>query len=253
MRSRAMTDRRTAIVTGGGSGIGRAVALALAGSGGWNVAVAGRRLEALEETAASAGGAIVPVVADVTDPASVDALFDGVVSRFGRLDLLFNNAGVNKPAPLDELPVEDLRAVLDTNLWGSMLCARAAMRVMKAQTPQGGRIINNGSVSAHAPRPQQAAYTASKHAITGLTKSIALDGRPFNIASGQIDIGNAVTEMTGRMQAGTMQADGTMKPEPRMPVSEVGATVLYMASLPLEVNIPFLTVMATGMPLYGRG
>lgn len=248
-----MTDKRTAIVTGGGSGIGRAVALALAGSGGWNVAVAGRRLEALEETAASAGGAIVSVVADVTDPASVDALFDGVVSRFGRLDLLFNNAGVNKPAPLDELPVEDLRAVLDTNLWGSMLCARAAMRVMKAQTPQGGRIINNGSVSAHAPRPQQAAYTASKHAITGLTKSIALDGRPFNIASGQIDIGNAVTEMTGRMQAGTMQADGTMKPEPRMPVSEVGATVLYMASLPLEVNIPFLTVMATGMPLYGRG
>lgn len=248
-----MTAKRTAIVTGGGSGIGRAVALALAGSGDWNVAVAGRRLDALEETASSAGGAIVPVVTDVTDPASVDALFDGVVSRFGRLDLLFNNAGVNKPAPLDELPVEDLRAVLDTNLWGSMLCARAAIRVMKAQKPQGGRIINNGSVSAHAPRPQQAAYTASKHAITGLTKSIALDGRPFNIASGQIDIGNAVTEMTGRMQAGTMQADGTMKPEPRMPVSQVGETVLYMASLPLETNIPFITVMATGMPLYGRG
>lgn len=248
-----MTDRRTAIVTGGGSGIGRAVAQALAGSGGWNVAVAGRRLDALEETAASAGGAIMPVVADITDPASVDALFDQVVDRFGRLDLLFNNAGVNKPAPLDELPVEDLRAVLDTNVWGSMLCARAAMRVMKAQTPQGGRIINNGSVSAHAPRPQQAAYTASKHAITGLTKSIALDGRPFNIASGQIDIGNAVTEMTGRMQAGTMQADGSMKPEPRMPVSQVGEAVLYMASLPLETNIPFMTIMATGMPLYGRG
>lgn len=248
-----MTDRRTAIVTGGGSGIGRAVAQALAGSGGWNVAVAGRRLNPLEETAASAGGAIMPVVADITDPASVDALFDQVVDRFGRLDLLFNNAGVNKPAPLDELPVEDLRAVLDTNLWGSMLCARAAMRVMKAQTPQGGRIINNGSVSAHAPRPQQAAYTASKHAITGLTKSIALDGRPFNIASGQIDIGNAVTEMTGRMQAGTMQADGSMKPEPRMPVSQVGEAVLYMASLPLETNIPFMTIMATGMPLYGRG
>lgn len=248
-----MTDKRTAIVTGGGSGIGRAVALALAGSGGWNVAIAGRRMDALEETAGSGGGAIVPVAADVTDPGSVDALFDTVVARFGRLDLLFNNAGVNKPAPLDELPVEDLRAVIDTNLWGSMLCARAAVRVMKAQTPQGGRIINNGSVSAHAPRPQQAAYTASKHAITGLTKSIALDGRPYNIASGQIDIGNAVTEMTGRMQAGTMQADGTMRPEPRMPVTQVGETVLYMASLPLETNISFLTVMATRMPLYGRG
>jgi NAD(P)-dependent dehydrogenase (short-subunit alcohol dehydrogenase family) len=248
-----MAEKRTAIVTGGGSGIGRAVALALAESGAWNVAVAGRRMEALEETAASGGGAVMPVAADITDPASVDALFDQVVERFGRVDLLFNNAGVNKPAPLDELPVEDLRAVLDTNLWGSMLCARAAMRVMKAQTPQGGRIINNGSVSAHAPRPQQAAYTASKHAITGLTKSIALDGRPFNIASGQIDIGNAVTEMTGRMQAGTMQADGSMKPEPRMPVSQVGEAVLYMASLPLETNIPFMTIMATAMPLYGRG
>jgi NAD(P)-dependent dehydrogenase (short-subunit alcohol dehydrogenase family) len=248
-----MVEKRSAIVTGGGSGIGRAVALALAASGGWNVAVAGRRLESLEETAAADGGAIVPVAADVTDPASVDALFDAAVARFGRLDLLFNNAGVNKVAPLDELPVEDLRAVLDTNLWGSMLCARAAMRVMKAQRPQGGRIINNGSISAYAPRPQQAAYTASKHAITGLTKSIVLDGRLFNIAGGQIDIGNAVTEMTGRMQAGTMQADGTIKPEPRMPVSQVAETVLHMASLPLEANIPFLTVMATGMPLYGRG
>ena len=245
---------KIAIVTGGGSGIGRAVAQALAGAG-WRVAVAGRRADALEATAAlAAAGQIVPIVTDVVDEASVDALFDETVRRLGRVDLLFNNAGVNSsPVPLDQLDVAALRAVIETNVIGSMLCARAAMRVMKAQRPQGGRIINNGSVSAYAPRPHQAPYTASKHAITGLTKSIALDGRPFGIACGQIDIGNAVTDMSAYMSAGAMQADGSSKPEPRIPVSQVAATVVYMAGLPLEANIPFLTVMASGMPLYGRG
>jgi NAD(P)-dependent dehydrogenase (short-subunit alcohol dehydrogenase family) len=250
-----MADQvKTAIVTGGGSGVGRAVALALAG-GGWTVFVAGRRADALEETVKlGPASMLVPVVTDVTDEASVDALFDGVISRFGRLDLLFNNAGVNAAVvPLDQLDVQAMRAVIDINVTGSMLCARAAMRVMKAQSPQGGRIINNGSVSAHAPRPNQIPYTASKHAITGLTKAIALDGRAFNIASGQIDIGNAATDMSAYMTAGAMQANGTMMPEPRIPSSRVGETVLYMASLPPEANIPFLTVMPTGMPLYGRG
>jgi NAD(P)-dependent dehydrogenase (short-subunit alcohol dehydrogenase family) len=250
-----MPGKRIAIVTGGGSGVGRAVALALSRHGGWQVVVSGRKADTLETTRdAAPEGAVVPIVADVTDPDSVDRLFEEAIARFGRLDLLFNNAGVNaRPVPLDELPVDQLRAVLDTNLFGSMLCARAAMRVMKAQNPRGGRIINNGSVSAYAPRPMQSAYTASKHAITGLTKSIALDGRAFGIACGQIDIGNAATDMSAYMQAGAMQADGTMKPEPRIDVAEVGAAVLHMANLPNEANMPFVTVMASGMPLYGRG
>jgi NAD(P)-dependent dehydrogenase (short-subunit alcohol dehydrogenase family) len=250
-----MASRKIAIVTGGGSGVGRATALALAGDGNWTVVVAGRKADTLAETVAAApAGTVVPIVADVTDPDSVDRLFDETVSRFGRLDLLFNNAGLNtKPLPLDELSVDQIRLVLDTNILGSMLCARAAMRVMKKQDPQGGRIINNGSVSAYAPRPRSSSYTTSKHAITGLTKSIALDGRAFGIACGQIDIGNAATDMSAYMQAGAMQADGSTRPEPRIPVSQVGMTVLHMANLPLEANIPFVTVMASGMPLYGRG
>ena len=247
-----MAENTIAIVTGGGSGIGRSVARTLAGAG-WTVVVAGRRLDALEATAAGHGG-IHPIAADVTDAASVDALFDETVSRFGRLDLLFNNAGVNVPAvPLDELKVEDLKSIIDVNLFGVMLCARAAMRVMKAQSPQGGRIINNGSISAYAPRPNAAPYSATKHAITGLTKSITLDGRAANIAGGQIDIGNAVTDMSAVMASGTLQANGTTMSEPRMDVDHVGKAILHMASLPLEANIPFITVMASAMPLYGRG
>jgi NAD(P)-dependent dehydrogenase (short-subunit alcohol dehydrogenase family) len=251
-----MTEiKRTAIVTGGGSGVGRAVAQALC-TGGWTVVIAGRRREALAETAQSASGtgSMVPVVADVTDERSVDELFARAVADFGRLDLLFNNAGISAPiVPLDELSVADMRSIIDVNLVGAMLCARAAMRTMKAQSPQGGRIINNGSVSAYAPRPNSAPYTATKHAITGLTKSITLDGRAFNIACGQIDIGNAATEMSAYMQSGAMQADGTMKPEPRISAAHVGEAVLHMANLPLGANIPFMTVMATAMPLYGRG
>jgi NAD(P)-dependent dehydrogenase (short-subunit alcohol dehydrogenase family) len=251
-----MTDiKRTAIVTGGGSGVGRAVALALC-AGGWTVIVAGRRPEALGETAqlASGTGRVVPFVADVTGERSVDELFDRTAADFGRLDLLFNNAGINVPlVPLDELSVADLRSIIEVNFVGAMLCARAAMRTMKAQSPQGGRIINNGSVSAYAPRPNQAPYTATKHAITGLTKAIGLDGRAFNIACGQIDIGNAATDMSAYMQSGAMQADGTMKSEPRISSAHVGEAVLHMANLPLGANIPFMTVMATTMPLYGRG
>ncbi len=246
------TKTRIALVTGGGSGVGRAVALALAVAG-WAVVVTGRRLAQLEETAALAGS-VVPIAADVTDSASVDALFAGIADRFGRLDLLFNNAGVNVPkVALDEVAVADLRSIIDVNLFGAMLCARAAMRQMKAQDPQGGRIINNGSVSAHAPRAHSAPYTATKHAITGLTKSITLDGRAFGIACGQIDIGNAVTGMTTHMQTGTRQADGKLAVEPRISVEQVGSAVTYMANLPPEANIPFMTVMATTMPLYGRG
>ena len=242
-----------ALVTGGGSGVGRAVAMAL-DVAGWTVVVAGRRPAPLEETAAQSSGRIVPIVADVTDAASVDALFGAVAGRFGRLDLLFNNAGVTAPqVALDEVPVDDLRAIIDVNLFGAMLCARAAMRQMKAQFPQGGRIINNGSVSAHAPRAHSAPYTATKHAITGLTKSITLDGRAFGIACGQIDIGNAATDMTSRMATGTRQADGALAVEPRISVDQVGAAVVYMAGLPPEANVPFLTLMATTMPLYGRG
>jgi NAD(P)-dependent dehydrogenase (short-subunit alcohol dehydrogenase family) len=248
-------NSRIAIVTGAGSGVGRAVALALCNDG-WTVALAGRRAEPLQETVAKASDAarmhVVP--ADVSDEASVAALFETVVEKLGRLDLLFNNAGINVPTvPLDQLEVADLRTIIDINLVGSFLCARQAMRVMKAQTPQGGRIINNGSVSAYGPRPNSAPYTATKHAITGLTKSITLDGRAFSIACGQIDIGNAATEMSAYMQAGAVQANGTITPEPRIASDHIGRAVAHMASLPLEANIPFMTVMASSMPLYGRG
>ncbi len=246
---------KISIVTGGGSGIGRAVALALAADG-WTVIVAGRRRDALDETVglSTGPGRIEAIATDVTDADSVDALFAAAETRHGRLDLLFNNAGMTvSNVPLDELPVAELKSILDVNLLGSMLCARAAMRVMRAQTPQGGRIINNGSISASTPRPFSAPYTATKHAITGLTKSIALDGRPYNIASSQIDIGNAATDMTQRMATGILQPDGSRRAEPRMSVSEVGNAIVYMANLPAGTNVPFLTLMATNMPLYGRG
>jgi len=252
-----MTTRaKTAIVTGAGSGIGRAVALALF-SEGYKVALAGRRAEALEETARLAGAdparaCIVPT--DVSDPESVRALFDAAYDRFGRLDLLFNNAGTGAPAvPLDELTFEQWSAVVDVNLTGAFLCVREAFRIMKAQTPRGGRIINNGSISAHAPRPNSAPYTATKHAITGLTRSAALDGRAFDIACGQIDIGNAETPMTARMKEGVPQADGSIAPEPTMDVAHVASAVIYMASLPLDANVHTLTIMATKMPFVGRG
>jgi NAD(P)-dependent dehydrogenase (short-subunit alcohol dehydrogenase family) len=246
-------ENGVAIVTGAGSGIGRAVALAL-GEAGWIVVLAGRRHETLAETAALGSAAICAVPCDVTDPLSVDALFDTAVRDFGRVDLLFNNAGVSAPpVPLDELEVDTIRALLDINILGSMLCARAAMRVMKRQTPQGGRIINNGSISADRPRPHSAPYTASKHAVTGLTKAIALDGRAYGIAAGQIDIGNAVTDMSAAIGQGALQPDGNILSEPRMDVAHVARAVVHMAALPLEANIPFMTVMATNMPLFGRG
>ena len=245
---------RIAIVTGAGSGIGRAVALALR-EAGWSVALAGRRAEALEETARLADGArMLAVPTDVSDPASVDALFAKVVETFGRVDLLFNNAGITAPPiPLDEMASEAIRQVIDVNVTGSLYCGRAALGAMRHQTPQGGRIINNGSVSAFLPRPMSAPYTASKHAITGLTKALALDGRACNVAVGQIDIGNAVTEMSGPMATGVLQADGSTSPEPRIDVAHVVRAVVHMASLPLDANIPFMTVMATAMPLFGRG
>jgi NAD(P)-dependent dehydrogenase (short-subunit alcohol dehydrogenase family) len=245
----------TAIVTGGGSGIGQAVGLALCAAG-WTVVIAGRKVATLERTRqlAQGSGLIETHVADVSDDASVEQLFDAVVERHGGLALLFNNAGINvSPVPLDQLSTAELRSIIATNLLGSFLCARAAFRVMKAQTPQGGRIINNGSVSAYAPRPNSAPYTATKHGITGLTKSLVLDGRAFNIACGQIDIGNATTDMSAQMAAGAMQANGTTMVEPRIPAKLVAEAVVHMASLPLEANIPFVTVMASGMPLYGRG
>jgi NAD(P)-dependent dehydrogenase (short-subunit alcohol dehydrogenase family) len=248
-------NMRTAIVTGGGSGIGQAVGIALCAAG-WTVVIAGRKVETLERTRqlAQGSGLIETHVADVTDDASVEQLFDAVVERYGRLALLFNNAGINvPPIPLDQLSAAELRSIIATNLLGSFLCARAAFRVMKAQTPQGGRIINNGSVSAYAPRPNSAPYTATKHGITGLTKSLVLDGRAFNIACGQIDIGNATTDMSERMATGAMQANGTTIVEPRIPAKLVGEAVVHMANLPLEANIPFVTIMASGMPLYGRG
>jgi NAD(P)-dependent dehydrogenase (short-subunit alcohol dehydrogenase family) len=247
---------KTALVTGAGSGIGRASALALQAAG-WSVALAGRREKELEETASRAqtgGGKMLPVATDVSRPESVKALFDRVAKEFGRLDLLFNNAGTNAPGvPMEELTFEQWSTVVGVNLTGPFLCAQAAMRMMKAQTPGGGRIINNGSISAHTPRPNSAPYTSTKHAITGLTKSIALDGRAFDIACGQIDIGNAATEMTQRMTAGVPQANGTTMVEPRMDVKHVADAVVYMASLPLDANVLFITVMATTMPLVGRG
>jgi len=248
--------RKTALVTGSGSGIGRAVALALADAG-YRVALAGRRKDALDETVRAAparDAELVPVVTDVSDPDSVARLFASIAERFGRLDLLFNNAGIGSPAMgLEELPVETLRAVLDTNLLGPFLCTQHAIRMMKAQNPRGGRIINNGSISAHAPRPNSAPYTATKHAITGLTRSTSLDGRRYDIACGQIDIGNAATEMTARMTGGVAQANGETAVEPRMDVAHVASAVLYMASLPLDANVQFMTVMATKMPFVGRG
>jgi NAD(P)-dependent dehydrogenase (short-subunit alcohol dehydrogenase family) len=247
---------KTAVVTGAGSGIGRAVTIALA-KAGFKVALAGRREATLRETAAQAGveaDRLLVIPTNVADPRQVGALFDRVQAAFGRVDLLFNNAGVaTLGVPIDELPYEAWRAAVDVNLTGAFLCAQQAIRLMKAQNPRGGRIINNGSISALSPRPNSAPYTATKHAITGLTKSISLDGRSFDIACGQIDIGNAATDMTSKMQAGAAQADGTVKPEPRMDVRHVADAVLYMARLPLEANVQFMTVMATKMPLVGRG
>jgi NAD(P)-dependent dehydrogenase (short-subunit alcohol dehydrogenase family) len=252
----ATTVGKTAIITGSGSGIGRAAALALLREG-WSVVLAGRRPDALEHTVAEAGSAVgraLAVPGDVSDPASVRALFEKTKETFGRLDLLFNNAGIGAPpVPLEDLPVEQWRRVVDVNLTGAFLCTQAAFRLMKEQTPRGGRIINNGSLSAHAPRPHSAPYTATKHAITGLTRSTALDGRKYDIACGQIDIGNAGTEMTARMKQGVIQASGETAVEPTMDVDHVARAVLYMAGLPLDANALFLTVMATKMPFVGRG
>jgi NAD(P)-dependent dehydrogenase (short-subunit alcohol dehydrogenase family) len=247
---------RVALITGAGSGIGRAVAAALLREG-YAVVLAGRRRDALDRTAAEAGAdsaraLVVPT--DVADPSSVRVLFQTTRETFGRLDLLFNNAGIGAPpVPLDELTVDQWRAVVDTNLTGAFLCTQQAFALMKSQTPRGGRIINNGSISAHAPRPHSAAYTATKHAITGLTKAISLEGRVYNIACGQIDIGNAATEMTAAMTKGVPQADGTVAAEATMNARHVADAVLYMAGLPLDANVQFLTVMATKMPFVGRG
>ncbi|WP_043836503.1 SDR family oxidoreductase [Muricoccus aerilatus] len=246
-----MADR-FAVVTGGGQGIGRAAAQALLAEG-WHVAVLGRRMATLEETVAGQAQGIA-IAADVGDRAQVETAFAEVLSRFGRLDLLFNNAGRGAPAvDFDELSPEDWHGVVAANLNGTFFCAQAAYRIMKNQSPKGGRIINNGSISAHAPRPGAAAYTATKHAVTGLTKQIALDGRKHDITAGQVDIGNAATPMTERMTKGVLQPDGSMMVEPRMDVALVGKAVAHMASLPLEANIPFMTIMATKMPFLGRG
>jgi NAD(P)-dependent dehydrogenase (short-subunit alcohol dehydrogenase family) len=243
-------------VTGAGTGIGKAVATTLL-KNGWNTVFVGRRQGLLDEAAAAAGTTEAKALAiscDVTDAEAVDALFDKAVETFGRVDLLFNNAGLGfKSAPADEIPVDVWNDIVAVNLTGSFFCARAAFRVMRRQTPQGGRIINNGSISAHAPRPGSAPYTATKHAITGLTKSLALDGRPFDIACGQIDIGNALTDMAQAMTVGVPQANGTIAAEPTMDVSQVADTVLHMASMPLDTNVLFTTVMATKMPFVGRG
>ncbi len=248
--------KRVAIVTGAGSGIGRAAALALLGDG-YCVALAGRREAPLKETAAEAGAGedrALAVPSDVADPASVAALFGATREAFGRLDLLFNNAGIGAPAiPLEELSFEQWKEVVDINLTGAFLCTQEAFRLMKDQEPQGGRIINNGSISAYVPRPHSAPYTATKHAITGLTRSSSLDGRRYNIACGQIDIGNAATEMTAEMRDGVPQADGSLATEPTMDVANVGAAVLHMANLPLDANVQFMTIMATKMPFIGRG
>ena len=247
---------KVAIVTGAGSGIGRSVALALL-KDGYAVALAGRRQEALDETVTLAGAdgeRALAVPTDVSDEASVGALFDKAKEAYGRLDLLFNNAGLNAPGiPLEDIKVEDWKAVVDVNLTGVFLCTQAAFRMMKVQTPMGGRIINNGSISAHAPRPNSSPYTSTKHAVTGLTRSTSLDGRKYDIACGQIDIGNAETEMAARMKDGVPQANGKIEPEPLMDVSNVASAVVYMASLPLDANVQFLTVMATKMPFVGRG
>ncbi len=244
-----------AVVTGAGSGVGRSVARALLGAG-WQVALAGRRAGPLRETAAAgqAEGSALVVPADVTSPPSVAALFDAVRQRWGRLDLLVNNAGTFGPsAPVDQVELADWQATVDTNLTGYFLCAKHAVAMMKAQDPRGGRIINNGSISAHVPRPNSIAYTATKHAVTGLTKSLSLDGRAFDIACGQIDIGNAETELTRRFAGGVLQASGSVAPEPVFDSRHVADAVLYMASLPLDANVLFLTITATKMPYIGRG
>jgi NAD(P)-dependent dehydrogenase (short-subunit alcohol dehydrogenase family) len=250
------TPSKIALVTGAGSGIGRAVTLALM-QDGWSVVLTGRREAALHETLALGAGFGVPalaVPADLTQPEDVARVFAATKERFGRLDLLFNNAGANAPAiPLEELSFAQWKSVVDINLTAAFLCTQEAFRIMKAQSPRGGRIINNGSISAQAPRPHSAPYTATKHAITGLTKSTSLDGRAYDIACGQIDIGNAATDMTARMNAGVMQADGSIRPEPTMDVNEIGRSVVFMASLPLDANVQTITVMATKMPLVGRG
>lgn len=248
--------QRVAVVTGAGTGVGRAAALALLNAG-YSVALAGRRSEPLAETidlAGSKGAAALGISADVSDADAVENLFKSTLRAFGRLDVVFNNAGINVPAvPFDELPIDGWRNVVDVNLTGVFLCAREAFRIMKSQNPRGGRIINNGSISAHVPRPRSAAYTATKHAITGLTRCIALDGRPHDIACSQIDIGNAVSPMTAKMTDGVPQADGSVKAEPRMDVEHVGSAIVHMANLPLDVNILNMTIMATNMPFVGRG
>jgi len=247
---------KIAVVTGAGSGIGRCVALALA-QNGYSVVLAGRRKERLEATAAEAkrtNSSALVVPTDVRDPTSVRALFEKTKEAFGRLDLLFNNAGIGDPAvPLEELTYEHWKSSVDTNLTGAFLCTQEAFKIMKDQQPRGGRIINNGSISAHAPRPNSAPYTATKHGVMGLTKATSLDGRKYDIACGQIDIGNAATEMAERMKKGVPQANGTIAVEPTMDPAEVARAVLYMASLPLEANVQFMTVMATKMPYLGRG
>jgi len=250
----ATMTHKVAIVTGASSGIGRAVSIALA-EAGYRVALAGRRRSELEETAARApAGSCLVVPADVSDPAAVEALFLATQERFGRLDLLFNNAGFGaRPVPLEELSPSEWRSVVDVNLSGTFYCTQWAFKLMKAQSPRGGRIINNGSISASMPRPNSAPYTATKHALTGLTKSTALDGRAFDIACGQIDIGNAETETASRMKAGVMQAHGAIMAEPMMAVDNVVKAVLFMASLPLDANVQSMTVLATKMPFVGRG
>jgi NAD(P)-dependent dehydrogenase (short-subunit alcohol dehydrogenase family) len=243
-----------ALVTGAGSGIGRASAIALAGAG-FTVVLSGRRAEPLEEAAAAAGNGAVAISADVRDPASVAALFDEIERRFGRLDLLFNNAGIgSKPVPLEDVDPADWQAVIDTNLTGAFLCTKHAFRLMKSQTPRGGRIINNGSISAYVPRPLSAPYTAAKHGITGLTRQTSLDGREHDIACGQIDVGNAGTELTDPMRTtGVLQADGSTDREPTIDVEHIARAVVYMGTLPLDANVQFMTVMATKMPYAGRG
>ncbi len=247
---------QVALVTGASAGIGKAAALALLGKG-YRVVLAARRLELLEQAIAGSGapaGRALAVRADVGDPASVRALFDRTAQTFGRLDLLFNNAGLGAPAiPLEDLTYEQWKSVVDTNLTGAFLCTQEAFRIMKGQDPRGGRIINNGSISAHSPRPNSAPYTATKHAMTGLTKSTSLDGRKYDIACGQIDIGNAATELTRRMATGVPQADGRTAPEPRMDLDHVASAIVYMAGLPLDANVQFMTIMATKMPFVGRG
>jgi NAD(P)-dependent dehydrogenase (short-subunit alcohol dehydrogenase family) len=252
-----MSPTKIAVVTGAGTGIGKAAALALLRAG-WSVALAGRRKEKLDEALAAAGGdaaRAIAVIADVGNPESVRALFAKTKEKFGRLDLLFNNAGIGTPGSilLEDLDYERWKAVVDTNLTGAFLCTQEAFRIMKSQQPRGGRIINNGSISAHAPRPNSVAYTATKHAITGLTRSTSLDGRKYDIACGQIDIGNARTPLAARMADGVPQANGTIMAEPLMDVEDVGRAIVHMASLPLDTNVQFMTIMATKMPFIGRG